>query len=138
MLGDETSKSLSVEQCEEPAGAYSDALYFEEPMASGYVKVSEAFWQQCEEDLAKCGKACRRKRSGKAKSECFQECNKAFTRCLQVAGLVKATFNAFDAAWSWIKGHKAEIVGTIVIVGGVAYMVSTGGSGALVLIPLGA
>jgi hypothetical protein len=48
------------------------------------------------------------------------------------------TFDALDKAWEWIKGHKAEIVGSIVVIGGIAYIVSTGGTGALVLIPLGA
>jgi hypothetical protein len=107
-------------------------------VASGYVPVSERFWEHCEEDLKKCGKACGRKRSDKAKSECYQACNKAFTRCLQLAGLTKMTFDALDKAWEWIKGHKTEIVGSIVVIGGIAYIVSTGGTGALILIPLGA
>ncbi len=138
VFGDETSKSLPVEQDEEPLGACSDALYIEEPMASGYVPVSEGLWLLCNEQLASCGKACRRKRSEDAKRKCFEQCNKAYSRCLQLAGLTKKTFDALDKAWEWIKGHKAEIVGTIVVIGGIAYIVSTGGSGALILIPLGA
>jgi hypothetical protein len=43
VFGDETSKSLPAEENEEPAEVCSDALYIEEPMASGYVKVSEGF-----------------------------------------------------------------------------------------------
>jgi hypothetical protein len=107
-------------------------------MASGYVPVSEGLWQLCNENLAACGTACRRKRSEDAKRKCFEACNKKYYACLSLAGLVKATFNAFDAAWSWIKGNKAKVVGTIVIIGGIAYIVSTSGTGALILIPLGA
>jgi hypothetical protein len=140
VFDDETSKNLPVEQNDELAGACSEALYVEEPNASGYVPVAdtEGFWSHCQEDLTKCGKACRRRRTDKAKSECYQACNKAFSRCLQLAGITKMTFDALDKAWEWIKGHKAEIAGTIIVVGGIAYLVSTGGSGALILIPLGA
>lgn len=134
---DETSKSLPAEENEEPAGACSDALYVEEPMASGYVKVSEALWLLCNKQLATCGKACRRRRSEDAKRKCFIACNAEYTLCLQATGLT-TRFDALDKAWEWINAHKAEIVGTIVIIGGVAYIVSTGGSGALILIPLGA
>jgi hypothetical protein len=139
-LGDETSKSLPVEQYEEPDGACSDALYFEEPMASGYVPVAdtESLWKACQNQLTECTDTCNRKRKPETRRECFIACNKKYYTCLQLVGLVKATFDAFDAAWSWIENNKGKIVGTVVIIGGVAYIVSTGGSGALILIPLGA
>ena len=136
VLGDETSKSLPVEQDEEPAGACSDALYIEEPMASGYVQASEGLWKICNDQLKTCGKACRRRTSEDAKRKCFEACNTQYYACLSLAGLTKMTFDAFDKAWSWIKENKAKVVGTIVIIGGVAYIVSTGGSGALILVPL--
>jgi len=42
-----------------------------------------------------------------------------------------------EQAIEWIREHKAEVVlGTIVIIGGVAFVLSTGGSGALILAPL--
>ncbi|HMY19526.1 MAG TPA: hypothetical protein PKA58_24545 [Polyangium sp.] len=137
VLGDETSKSLPVEQDEEPAEACSDALYIEEPMASGYVRVSEPLWLLCNKQLAKCGKACRRRRSEDAKRKCFIACNAEYMLCLQATGLT-TTFAALDKAWEWINAHKTAIVGTIVIVGGIAYLVSTSGAGALILVPLGA
>jgi hypothetical protein len=136
VFGDETSKSLPVEQDEEPAGACSDALYIEEPMASGYVQVSEGLWKICNDQLKTCTIPCNRKRSDAAKAKCFEACNKQYYACLSLAGLTKMTFDALDKAWSWIKNNKAKIAGTIIIVGGVAYIVSTSGTGALILIPL--
>ncbi|MFY0574845.1 hypothetical protein ACN28S_11185 [Cystobacter fuscus] len=42
-----------------------------------------------------------------------------------------------DEAIDWIKNHKAEVaIGTIVIVAGVAFVLSTGGFGTLILAPL--
>jgi hypothetical protein len=42
-----------------------------------------------------------------------------------------------NEALEWIREHKTEVaIGTVVIVAGVAFFVTTGGSGALVLAPL--
>ena len=92
---DETSKSLPVAQNEEIVEECSNALYVDEPLASGYMRVSEGLWQICDEQLASCGKACRRKKSEAAKAFCFMACNKAYSRCLKLAGLTK-TFDALD------------------------------------------
>ncbi len=147
VLGDETSKSLPVEQDAEPAEACSDALYIEEPNASGYVTASvieiEAI---CNGLQIECFRKCYNKAPPKGKGwkkgdgdhykYCQSMCLAQFMECRRKLGIVTRVFDAFDAAWAWIKDHKAAIVGTIIVVGGVAYVVSTGGSGALVLIPL--
>jgi hypothetical protein len=40
-------------------------------------------------------------------------------------------------AVDWLRNHKAEIaLGTIVLVAGIAFVLTTGGSGALILAPL--
>jgi hypothetical protein len=131
---------LPVEQNDEMAEACSEALYFEEPNASGYVPVAdtERLWQACQNQLTECTDVCNRKRKPETRRDCFIACNAKYYTCLQLVGLVKATFSAFDAAWSWIKGNKAKVVGAVVIIGGIAYLVSTSGTGALILIPLGA
>jgi hypothetical protein len=42
-----------------------------------------------------------------------------------------------DEALDWLKSHKTEVaLGTVVIVAGVAFVLTTGGSGALILAPL--
>lgn len=55
--------------------------------------------------------------------------------CIRKAGLLQE-FSVLDAAMAWVKSHGKEIVGTIVVIGGIAYIVSTAGSGALVLVLL--
>lgn len=135
---DESHKSLLVESDDELAMTSSEAIYIEEPLASGYVPVSDNLWEACEKHLKECTDACNRKRKPETRRDCFIACNKKYYTCLQLVGLVKATFNAFDAAWSWIKDNKTKVVGAVVIIGGIAYIVSTSGTGALILIPLGA
>jgi len=46
-------------------------------------------------------------------------------------------FSNIDVALDWLRNHKIEVaVGTVVVVAGVAFVVATGGSGALILAPL--
>ena len=50
---------------------------------------------------------------------------------------VKLEFSRVDQAIAWIQDHKTEVaLGTVVIVAGVAFIITTGGSGALILAPL--
>jgi hypothetical protein len=42
-------------------------------------------------------------------------------------------FSAMDAALSWLKSHGKEILGTLVVIGGITYIVTTGGAGVLIL-----
>ena len=44
-------------------------------------------------------------------------------------------FECIDEAVKWVNENKLAI-GTLVVVGGVVYAVSTGGTGALALVPL--
>jgi hypothetical protein len=49
----------------------------------------------------------------------------------------KLEFSRVDEAIEWIRNHKAEVaLGTIVIVAGAVFVLTTGGSGALILAPL--
>lgn len=46
-------------------------------------------------------------------------------------------FSNIDRALTWLREHKAEVaIGTVVVVAGVAFVIATGGSGALILAPL--
>ncbi|HYO72279.1 MAG TPA: hypothetical protein VEU33_40025 [Archangium sp.] len=46
-------------------------------------------------------------------------------------------FSRVDEAVEWIRNHKAQVaLGTVVVIAGVAFVISTGGSGALILAPL--
>jgi len=63
---------------------------------------------------------------------CTATYRKAFMDCMKAAGLL-VEFSALDIALTWLKTEGANVLGTIVVIGGIAYIVSTGGTGALVL-----
>jgi hypothetical protein len=74
---------------------------------------------------------------------CTTDCLNAFNRCVdeleaeERERAKKLEFSRVDEAIEWIRNHKAEVVlGTIVIVAGAAFVLTTGGSGALILAPL--
>jgi hypothetical protein len=78
-------------------------------------------------------------RDGWYRQYCTSECLKLFMEC-EKENEKKARelkFSRVDDAIGWIKSHKAEVaLGTIVIIAGVAFVITTGGSGALILAPL--
>jgi hypothetical protein len=74
---------------------------------------------------------------------CTADCNQAFKKCEEEYEEAARTreeklkFSRMDEAIEWIRAHKAEVaLGTIVVVAGVAFILTTGGSGALILAPL--
>jgi hypothetical protein len=59
--------------------------------------------------------------------------------CLKAVEARPLAFPDMKTARDWVERHKPEVVvGSIVLVAGVAFVVSTGGAGALVLLPLAA
>lgn len=70
---------------------------------------------------------------------CTRECRKQYVEC-EKENEKKAKelkFSRVDDAVGWIRTHKAEVaLGTVVIIAGVAFVITTGGSGALILAPL--
>jgi hypothetical protein len=79
------------------------------------------------------------RRDGAYYEYCTRECRKQYMEC-EKANEKKARelkFSRVDDAVDWIRNHKAEVaLGTVVIIAGVAFVISTGGSGALILAPL--
>lgn len=68
---------------------------------------------------------------------CSDECRKEYMQCLEEVGARPLAFPSMKTAMDWLKEHKTEVlVGSVVIVAGVAFVVSTAGAGALVLVPL--
>jgi hypothetical protein len=81
--------------------------------------------------------------SGKHHEYCTEECRKEFMECmedqerLEKPGRERLEFSNIDRALTWLREHKTEVaIGTIVVVAGVAFVIATGGSGALILAPL--
>jgi hypothetical protein len=85
-----------------------------------------------------------KKGSGKHHEYCTEECRKEYMDCVkEQAQLARRSggsalrFPSMDRALDWLREHKTEVaIGTVVVVAGVAFIVSTGGAGALVLAPL--
>ncbi|HZH78277.1 MAG TPA: hypothetical protein VEY88_19770 [Archangium sp.] len=74
---------------------------------------------------------------------CTADCSKAYNECLDELDkeakehASKLEFSRVNEAIEWIRNHKAEVaLGTIVIIAGAAFVITTGGSGALILAPL--
>ncbi|MFY0577934.1 hypothetical protein ACN28S_29695 [Cystobacter fuscus] len=74
---------------------------------------------------------------------CTADCNRQFTDCeeefeeAERSRKKQLEFSRMNEALEWLGEHKAEVaLGTIVIVAGAAFIVTTGGSGALLLAPL--
>lgn len=70
---------------------------------------------------------------------CTSKCLKLYMEC-EKANEQKARelkFSRVDEAIEWIRTHKAQVaLGTVVVIAGVAFVITTGGSGALILAPL--
>ena len=103
----------------------------------------------CAELQLKCHKQCMRRKpqypgvrkgSREHDEHCTTECLKEFMTCLKRMEELERQelrFENVDGELSWLRDHKTEVViGTVVVVAGVAFIVATGGSGALLLVPL--
>jgi len=84
-----------------------------------------------------------KKGSGKHHEYCTEECRQEYMECvkererLEQERKKELRFSHIDAALDWLRNHKTEVaIGTVVVVAGVAFVVATGGSGALILAPL--
>lgn len=74
---------------------------------------------------------------------CTADCSKAYNQCLDELDkearqhASKLEFSRVNEAIEWVRNHKAQVaLGTIVIIAGAAFVITTGGSGALILAPL--
>ncbi|WP_257449684.1 hypothetical protein [Archangium lipolyticum] len=78
-------------------------------------------------------------RDGWLRRHCTSKCLKVYMEC-EKANEQKARelkFSRVDEAIEWIRNHKAQVaLGTVVVIAGVAFVLTTGGSGALILAPL--
>ena len=105
-------------------------------------------FRNCEAEQNQCFDECwnanprpwpHKKRDGAYYEYCTRECRKQYMEC-EKANEKKAKelkFSRVDDAIEWIREHKAEVaLGTVVIIAGVAFVITTGGAGALILAPL--
>ncbi len=110
--------------------------------------VRAAWTRDCEEEqdacMAMCMKSLRGRNwshanEGSKKEHCRRSCRPAYLDCCELRERAAALkFTAADNAVLWLKQHHEELlVGTVVVITGVAFVVTVAGSGgtALVLAP---
>jgi hypothetical protein len=114
--------------------------------------VRASFNRDCEAERDECEEMCRASRKGRnwthasdrSKDEmCRMRCRPAYLDCCELRELAEAgkhrlSFPVVDSAVDWLKQHHRElVVGTVVVIAGVAFVVIVAGSGgsALVLAP---
>lgn len=126
-----------------PQSTYQE---MERRMQSPVTRVS--WTRDCDEENVACIKMCKKSLRGRnwshaspsSKDEiCQGRCRQAYLDCCRLreqSGTLK--FQAADDAVAWLKRHREEIlVGTVVVIAGVAFAVAVAGSGgaALLLVP---
>ncbi|MBZ4370121.1 hypothetical protein [Corallococcus sp. AS-1-6] len=80
--------------------------------------------------------------SGKHHEYCTEECRARYMDCIEDVERAsrkgsELRFSNLDGALDWLRTHRTEVaIGTVVVIAGVAFVVATGGSGALILAPL--
>ncbi|REG26642.1 hypothetical protein ATI61_111192 [Archangium gephyra] len=110
--------------------------------------VRAAWTRDCEEESDACMDMCRKSlrgrnwshaNKGSKEEDCRRRCRPAYLGCCQLREQAEALkFTAADNAVLWLKQHHEELlVGTVVIITGVAFIVTVVGSGGttLVLVP---
>jgi hypothetical protein len=131
------------------------------PERRGYVIAEDAGGvggsggHDCDDEHIKCFDRCWnrappltsiKKGSGMHNEYCTRICREEYMDCIdeqeQEQGqrerkATKLRFSNTEAALGWLRSHKSEVaLGTVVVVAGVAFIVATGGTGALILAPL--
>jgi hypothetical protein len=110
--------------------------------------VSVAWNRNCEDEFKNCINMCMNSLRGRdwthaskgsKKSMCHGKCLPAYNDCCKLREQAEALkFSTADNAVAWLKQHHEELlVGTVVVITGVAFVVTIVGSGgtALVLVP---
>jgi hypothetical protein len=68
---------------------------------------------------------------------CSEKCMRKYTECIRARGQRQQQFTAIDDAVDWLKrNHKAVLVGTLIVIAGVAFIVVSAGAGLIVLVPV--
>jgi hypothetical protein len=68
---------------------------------------------------------------------CSERCMRKYTECLRAQGHRQQEFTAIDDAVDWLKrNRRAVLVGSLVIIAGVAFVVVSAGAGLVVLVPV--
>lgn len=112
--------------------------------------VRASFNRDCEAERDGCEEMCRASLKGRnwthastgsKNAICREKCRPAYQDCCNLremaeTGTLRLRFPVVDSAVDWLKQHRRELlVGTIVVIAGVAFVIASGGTGLLVLVP---
>jgi hypothetical protein len=114
------------------------------------VLASKSYQRDCDEENRQCIKMCMsrplprgfghttsggRGKGGKLEW-CTTQCQQAYDDCREVEGRQRQEFSAVDEAVDWLKRHhQGLLVGSIVVIAGVAFITVSAGAGLVVLAP---
>lgn len=111
--------------------------------------VRASFNRDCETERDGCEEMCRASLKGRnwthasagsKKAICIERCRPAYLDCCKLRELAEASrlrvsFPVVDSAVDWLKQHHRELlVGTLVVIAGVAFVVVAAGSGGGILV----
>ncbi|HEX5750824.1 MAG TPA: hypothetical protein VFZ09_31660 [Archangium sp.] len=114
------------------------------------VRVAKTYQRDCDAENDQCIKMCMSRplprgfghiRSGGRKMGgkdqwCRGQCQQAYDDCRELEGRQRQEFSAVDEAVDWLKHHHQGIlVGSIVVIAGVAFVTVSAGAGLVVLAP---
>lgn len=89
----------------------------------------------CEVVYDGCVAGCRCLKTRYARALCYAACMAEYAACLGSVTAERA-FETLDDALQWVADNPEIVIGTVVVIGGITYLVTTGGTGAVTLVPL--
>jgi len=111
--------------------------------------VQAAFNRNCEEERDACesmclaglkGRAWSHMSAGSKKEHCVRVCMQPYFDCCTLRELAEGKaveFHALDEAADWLKQNRERLLeGAVVVIAGVAFVVTLGGGGLLFLVPV--
>ncbi|WP_093524849.1 hypothetical protein [Stigmatella erecta] len=120
------------------------------PMASQHIVLTMGRKRDCDEENRECIRECMsrplpqgfghitsgRKGRGGKEEYCNNKCMQPYLDCTKLQELEPHEFSAADKAVDWLKRHyKPVLLGSVVIIAGVAFVVLSAGTGLVILAP---
>ncbi|PTL79906.1 hypothetical protein [Vitiosangium sp. GDMCC 1.1324] len=114
------------------------------------VHVAKTYQRDCDAENDQCIKMCMRRplppgfghiksggrKMGGKEQWCRGQCQQAYNDCRKLEGLQRQEFSAVNEAVDWLKRHhQGLLVGSIVVIAGVAFVTVSAGAGLVVLAP---
>jgi len=129
-----------------------DLTRYDPPSSSqdrvGSIVLASSRPRDCDQEQIDCFRACMKRRlpsvqnhikrgDGSKRDFCSEDCLKKYMECLKIQESRALQFTALNDAVEWLKQNRRELlVGTIVVIAGVAFVTLSAGAGAVVLAPV--